>query len=175
MFARLMRTTLNNSQHEVIPLSDELDALKTYIELEQLRFVNRFDFSISIDEDIDPATINIPPFILQPYIENAIWHGLMNLDELKNGHLLIQISRSENKLLCIIEDNGIGREKAKEINAKSGKFPSLGTRITETRISLINQLYKSKFNVEYSDVKSTTNEIAGTRIEITLGIENIKI
>ena len=175
MFARLMRTTLNNSQSEVIPLSDELDALKTYIELEQLRFVNRFDFSIEIEDDIDSGSINIPPFILQPYIENAIWHGLMNLEEGKNGILLIRISRQENKLLCIIEDNGIGREKAKEINAKSGKFPSLGTRITETRISLINQLYKSKFSVDYSDVLNDINEISGTRVEITLGIENIKL
>ena len=172
MFARLMRTTLNNSQHETISLNDEIEALKTYIELEQLRFVNKFDYRIEIDGEIDVNNINLPPFILQPYVENAIWHGLMQMEDDKHGMLVIQISQKGNMLLCSIEDNGIGREKAEELSRNSGKHTSLGTRITETRIDLINQLYNSKMNVLYKDINDAENKATGTRVEITLGIDD---
>lgn len=171
MFARLMRTTLNNSQHESISLADELEALKTYIELEQLRFVNKFDYRIEIDSEADVSNINLPPFILQPYIENAIWHGLMQMENEKQGMLLLSISRNKNWLICAIEDNGIGREKAMELSRNSGKHVSLGTRITETRIDLINQLYNSKLNVVYKDLYDTQGNPSGTRVEISLGID----
>lgn len=171
MFARLMRTTLNNSQLESIPLVDELDALRTYIELEQLRFVNKFSYRIEVDNEVDAHNINMPPFILQPYVENAIWHGLMQLEDLRPGMLILKISRNENSLICAIEDNGIGRAKAEEISKNAGKHTSMGTRITETRIDLINQLYNSKMNVVYKDLSDDQGNPAGTRVEITLGIE----
>lgn len=171
MFARLMRTTLNNSQHESISLSDELEALKTYIELEQLRFVNKFDYEINIDKEIDVNIITLPPFILQPYVENAIWHGLMQMESDKHGMLTLQISRDVNSLLCAIEDNGIGREKAEELSRNTGKHTSLGTRITETRIDLINQLYNSKLDVVYRDLYDGSGNSKGTRVEITIGLD----
>jgi tetratricopeptide (TPR) repeat protein len=171
MFARLMRTTLNNSQHESISLADELEALKTYIELEQLRFVNKFDYRIEIDSEADVNNISLPPFILQPYIENAIWHGLMQMENDKQGMLLLSISRKDKWLICAIEDNGIGREKAMELSHNSGKHVSLGTRITETRIDLINQLYNSKLNVKYNDLYDAEGNPSGTRVEISLGID----
>jgi len=171
MFARLMRTTLNNSQHETICLNDELEALRSYIELEQLRFVNKFEYRIEIDKDIDVNNIILPPFILQPYIENAIWHGLMQMENDKHGMLVLGFSKSGSRLLCTIEDNGIGREKAEELSRNSGKHTSLGTRITETRIDLINQLYDSKLNVVFRDLYNDNGEGCGTRVEITIGLE----
>ena len=166
-FARLMRLTLDNSQKPTIPLSDEIEAIKLYVELEQLRFENKFSFDIQIDTIPDFESITIPPLILQPFIENAIWHGLMHRVEPKGGMLAISFSYKNNKLICCIEDNGIGREKAKEIREK--KKPdhvSWGTKITESRISLINELQGSKLSIKYTDLNDDNNVPAGTKVEI---------
>jgi tetratricopeptide (TPR) repeat protein len=170
-FARLMRLTLDNSQKPNIPLSDEIESLKLYVELEQLRFENKFSFNLEFDSISNDESINLPPLILQPFIENAIWHGLMHREETEGGKLQIKFNLLENILICTIEDNGIGREKAKEIRLKKKpEHVSWGTKITESRISLINELHKSKLSIKYTDLKDNNNNPAGTRVEIKFPI-----
>ncbi|MBI5541601.1 MAG: tetratricopeptide repeat protein [Bacteroidia bacterium] len=166
-FARLMRLTLDNSQKPVIPLSDEIESLKLYVELEQLRFENKFSFDLQFDSIPDFELISLPPLILQPFVENSIWHGIMHRENSEGGMLKIKFTSNNNVLICTIEDNGIGRERAKEIRQK--KKPdhvSWGTKITESRISLINELHKSKLNIRYTDLKDNNNLPIGTKVEI---------
>jgi len=170
-FARLMRITLDNSQSETISLYREIESLNLYIELEQLRFENKFTFKITTGADIDTELISIPPLIIQPFVENAIWHGIMHRDSNEDGKLIILFSISENNLICTIEDNGIGREKANEIRKqKKPEHISLGTQITESRISLINQLYNKKLNITYHDLFAPDGTASGTRVEICFPI-----
>jgi len=171
MFARLMRTTLNNSQNETIPLFDEVEGLKTYIELEQLRFTERFNYELFVHSNIDLNDIFIPPFIIQPYVENAIWHGLMPKS---NGVGMLKISillKNSDFLEIVIEDNGIGRKKSAELVSVNKKNNSLGTHITETRISLINQIYNNSMSVSYVDLVNSENEPLGTQVIILIGIQ----
>jgi LytS/YehU family sensor histidine kinase len=170
-FAKLMRLTLDNSQKQAITLPDEIEALKLYVELEQLRFENKFSFDLQVEFIPDFELINLPPLILQPFVENAIWHGLMHRENVDGGILKINFSSYNNILKCEIEDNGIGREKAREIRQK--KKPdhvSWGTKITESRISLINELHKSKLNIKYTDLKDYNNLPIGTKVKIEFPI-----
>jgi LytS/YehU family sensor histidine kinase len=110
-FARLMRLILQNSRSNYINLKDELEALELYMQMESLRFKNKFCYSIAIDENVESSSIVIPPMLIQPYVENAIWHGLMHKTNGTEGLVKINISKNADDLLCVIEDNGIGRKK----------------------------------------------------------------
>jgi LytS/YehU family sensor histidine kinase len=110
-FARLMRFTLDNSLYATIPLRDELEALKLYLELEALRLQDKFTFNIDYQNNETILDVKIPTLMIQPFVENAIWHGIM-LKPDKSGHIQITIRDMETSLLCTIEDNGIGREQA---------------------------------------------------------------
>jgi tetratricopeptide (TPR) repeat protein len=113
-FSKLIRMILHNSNEELLTLSAEIEALNLYISLEQLRFNNSFDYKLSIADNIDEDNIEIPTMLIQPYVENAIWHGLMNLKEERKAVLLIDISIENNLLKIVVEDNGIGRERSNE-------------------------------------------------------------
>jgi sensor histidine kinase YesM len=168
-FSSLIRKTLENSQHPAIPIKDELDALQLYLELETLRFKDKFTYSIEIDDDIDTLLYRIPTMLVQPYVENAIGHGLMNKDG--NGHLKIDFRLYKNYIGCTIEDDGIGRQAAMEIrNSKNGNHRSLGTKITESRLTLANAIYGTSMKVEYTDLKDSDGKPAGTRVEIHIPI-----
>lgn len=172
MFARLMRMTLENSQHHLIPIQDEIQALNLYLELESLRFEGKFEYGISIDEENEVELFKMPTLLIQPYVENSIWHGLMHKDGM--GKISVDIALMENKVnsknlmvKCTIEDNGIGREKATEIKQKKNtSHKSLGTKITENRLRLINSLYGSDMSVNYTDLKDENGNPTGTRVEI---------
>ncbi len=165
-FSKLMRQILDYSEQGTISLSQELDTLELYISMEQLRFQERFEYNINIHTDVNTASIKVPPLILQPFVENAIWHGLMHLEE--GGKLNIDISKNGNTVTCVIDDNGIGRKRAEEINTKSAtKHKSYGMRITEKRLSLNNNLNNVGGLVNVDDKKYENGNAAGTRIEIT--------
>ncbi len=167
-FSHLIRMILQNSKSPTVMLQDELEALKLYVEIEDLRFANKFDYEFKIDNDIDILSQHIPPMILQPYVENAIWHGLMHKQD-GNGKLLIEIKNMGNFLQCTIEDNGIGREKAMEIKKRKAgmRKKSLGMKITKNRIELSNQLYNTNTKVKIVDLKEKGEGI-GTRIVIDI-------
>jgi len=168
-FSSLMRKILENSQHTAVPLIDELNAVELYLELESIRFKNKFDYNIKLDEEIDTLMYKIPTMLIQPYVENAICHGLMHREE--KGFLSIEIKLKSDHLSCIIIDNGIGREAAMEISKmKENNHSPLGTKITESRIDLINMLYGSSLKTIYSDLKNEDGLAIGTKVEIQIPI-----
>ena len=137
-FARLMRLILDNSRQEWVSLASELDQLHLYIELEQLRFNNGFDFQIETDASLRKEDIAIPPMIIQPYIENAILHGIAHKKE--KGHILISLKPVNNHLECMVEDDGIGRERAAVLKSKRiAAHNSVGLKVTEERLQLISE------------------------------------
>ncbi len=167
-FAKLMRITLDNSQSETIPLTKEIELLNLYVELEQLRFDNKFSFEIINNVKLDNELISIPPLIIQPFIENAIWHGIMHRKDVTGGKLKIYFDVENENLKCTVEDNGIGRKKANELKKQNKpEHISLGTQITESRIDLINKLHKSKLKIDYIDLCDNNSNPIGTKVEIT--------
>ncbi len=170
-FARLMRVTLENSQHNTVTVEKEMEALGLYLELEQLRLEGKFDYEIKIDEEIEEQSDMIPTLLLQPFVENSIWHGLMNKQE--KGKVTVDVKIVDNIIVCRIEDDGIGREKAMEINREKRKaHKSLGLEITNKRLELINSLYGKEMHTEVTDLKNEKNEGIGTRVEIFLPFMN---
>ena len=169
-FSNLMRKVLENSQHTSVSLHDELEALKLYLELESLRFRDKFDYSITIDEEIDPVLYKVPAMLIQPYVENSICHGLIPLDH--KGFVSIGIKQEKDCLICTIEDNGIGREAGIEMKkSKNDGSNSLGTQITGSRLELLNSLYgKSLFITTYTDLKDEYGEAVGTHVEIQIPV-----
>ncbi|PKP22814.1 MAG: hypothetical protein CVU05_02220 [Bacteroidetes bacterium HGW-Bacteroidetes-21] len=165
-FSELMRNVLDHSLKEFITLKEETDTLGLYLELESNRFEGRFSWNIHMDETLTPEKIWVPPLILQPFVENAIWHGLMPSE--KEGKLTITIKNKGNTMLFSIEDNGIGREKSAFLNKTRKKRESHGIKITEERIKIINSLNNIDFQISYYDLKVEENTGIGTRIEFLL-------
>ncbi len=168
-FSSLMRKVLENSQHTSIPLRDELDALNLYLELEMIRFKDKFDYEIKVDEEIDTLLYKVPTMLIQPYVENSISHGLMPAEG--KGQIRINLKLENEYISCIIEDNGIGREAAQEIKRKSdNNHNSLGTQIVSSRLDLVNALYGTSLKTIYTDLKNINGEPEGTRVEIQIPI-----
>lgn len=163
-FALLMRGILESSKSKYITVKKEIETLKLYTGLEAIRFENIFDYEIEIDKDVD-KDLNIPPMIIQPYVENAINHGLFNLKN-RRGKLLIKLEmQDEDTLRITIEDNGVGRKKATELRTKRHK--SRGMQLIEDRIDTINDAADVKVNVKIIDLEE--NGIAmGTKVIATI-------
>ncbi|HEX7905458.1 MAG TPA: histidine kinase [Chitinophagaceae bacterium] len=171
-FARLMRLILQNSRTNYISLKDELAAIELYLQMESLRFKNKFQFEIDVDPELDTSAIVIPPMLIQPYMENAIWHGLMTKSNGDAGKVKLGIHKKDDNLLCTISDNGVGRKKAAEL--KEGKINnhkrSMGMQITQDRIDVINKLYNLNTSVRIYDMENEKGEPLGTRVELTIPI-----
>ena len=168
-FSQLMRGVLVNSKSKLVALQSELDVLRLYIELESLRFTNGFNFDIAIDDSIDSESTLVPPLLIQPYVENAIWHGLLQKDDA--GNLLINCIRRNDNLEIIVEDDGIGRMKAQELKSKSATArKSMGMQITNDRISLVQQALGIDAYVEIEDLNDGKGHPTGTRVKIVLPI-----
>ncbi len=162
-FSKLIRSVLSHSVTNEIKLSQEIEMLENYVQLEMMRFENKFDFVLQIDPNIDPDEIEVPSLLIQPYVENAIIHGLYNKEE--KGTLWIRVIEEDQKLVFEIEDNGIGREEAMRLKKMS--FPShksMGIMLTEERLKLINQHRNTGF--EIMDLKSEKGN--GTRVRISI-------
>ncbi len=166
-FSRLIRLILDNSRTDTVVLSKELEALKLYIEMEQMRFADRFEYSLEIDPQLQVEHLEIPPLLIQPYVENAIWHGLMHK---KEGCMLTIRLYPQGKRLCIeIEDNGVGRAKAMELKSRSATAQkSHGMKVTSERLEVINRLYGTEATVETTDLFDEKGLAAGTRILLQL-------
>ena len=166
-FSSLIRKVLENSQHTAVPLNDELSALNLYLELESIRFKDRFDYEINVDDEIDTLMYKVPTMLIQPYVENSVCHGLIPMST--KGKVKIDIMLKNNYLLCTIEDNGIGRDAARERNAKKqSNHNSLGTRIAASRLELVNSLYGSSLKTTFKDLKNDEGKAAGTLVEIQI-------
>jgi tetratricopeptide (TPR) repeat protein len=172
-FSRLIRMVLINSQKATIPLEDELQMLRLYLDMERLRFKNSFDYSIIFTNTIDEGAVFIPPLLLQPFCENAIWHGLMQKEG--QGHLNIELSMQENILHCIISDDGIGREKAAALKSKSAeKEKSMGLAITAHRLALLNQNKNVQTFYTIEDIRDAGNCIAGTKVILKIAYKELE-
>jgi len=145
----------------------DMEALELYIQLEQIRYDNRFSYDIQIDQRLVDEGYSVPPLIIQPFVENAIVHGLFN----KSGHgkLDIRLQMLEDKIYCCIEDDGIGRELAQEIRMKNNPHHrSLGLKVTGERIEILNQIHQVNVGVRTIDLVDSEGEPAGTKVEIYL-------
>lgn len=172
-FSRLIRLVLTNSQLSLIPLSDEIEMLRLYLDMERLRFSDSFDYNIIYANTIEPETIYIPPMLLQPFCENAIWHGLMHKEG--QGKLEVMMSINDNQLQCIITDNGIGRKRAAELKTKSGtKQKSFGLKITTERLALFNNEKSLQTFYNSEDVVDEDGKVAGTKVVLKINYKQTK-
>jgi ligand-binding sensor domain-containing protein/two-component sensor histidine kinase len=174
-FSRLIRLILDHSNQNNILLNSELDLLRLYIEMEALRFDNKFDYSINVSDNINTETTEIPSMLIQPYIENAIWHGLLHNE--KKGNLLVDFNKTgSNDLIVTIQDDGIGREKANELKSKQVlKKKSYGMKITEDRIEIINRTQNIKATCKIVDLKDENNIPCGTKVMIAIPLKPLNV
>jgi LytS/YehU family sensor histidine kinase len=164
-FSKLIRLTLENSEKSMISLEDELALVEAYIQLESIRFKGKINYKIDVDSTVDPTSTNLPSMVLQPFIENSIWHGLMHKSE--PGNILIQVRMEEELLKCTIEDDGVGREMAPKFSYESQKGRSMGLKITEERLRLISRNHLNEY-IQIIDLKDASNNALGTRVHIRI-------
>ena len=168
-FASMMRKVLEKSSQSTITLSEEIATLELYLQLESLRFDNGFDFDITV-QDKDIWQFEIPTMLLHTFVENAVWHGLMNKES--RGKINLRFSKINKKLiLCEIEDNGIGRKKAAEYKSKDRiKHKSKGTEIVKKRIELLNLKTKQKIRCETIDLENNNTQRTGTLVRLEIPV-----
>jgi len=154
----LMRLTLENSEEKEITLSEELRMAELYMQLEAARLSNKFIYKIVVKDDIDPEKTMVPPLILQPFVENAIWHGLS--EKKGEGIITIEITKDNDLLNCVIEDDGLGRRQSIQPGKKS-----YGVKISRDRIALLNKLNNTDASINLIDLQK------GTKVEIKLPLD----
>lgn len=161
-FARVMRMVLENSRHSEVPLSDDLEALRGYMDLERMRMDKKFDFTITVDPSLDPDDVMVPPLVVQPFVENAIWHGMAGKEG--KGHITLTVAELNGQMRWTIEDDGAGRhaKKAPTPEGKPMKKTSLGTAITRARLDLVQKQHGGKAGFHYTDLPQ------GTRVEVDM-------
>jgi sensor histidine kinase YesM len=165
-FSKLLRMILTHSREDAISLTDELTALRHYLDIEATRMGDGFSYTIEIAKEIETETVMIPPLLLQPFVENALWHGLMP-SHLPHKHLIVRVLQKEpHQLQFEIEDNGIGLQKATELrNRSTMKRKSYGMEITQQRIALFNRNYSNQLSIEVFDLQK--DNASGTMVRIT--------
>ena len=163
-YSKLMRNIMENSNKDFVTLTNEVNQLKKYLDLEHLRFQDQFDYEIIVDELLDTDAVFIPNMIIQPHLENAIWHGLRYLEH--KGHLLLQFKIEKNQLVVLIDDDGIGLTRSKELKTVNQKVhKSRGLTNTKERIQLLNELYKHYIRFEINEKNAPSS---GTIIRIEM-------
>lgn len=165
-YSHLMRNMMENSNKDFISLSSEIEQLKKYLDLEHLRFQDKFDYEITVDENLDTETTFVPNMLIQPHLENAIWHGLRYRET--KGLLQLHFGIKNNKISVLIDDDGIGLTKSAELKTRNQKVhQSRGLTNTKERIGLLNELYKT--NIAFS-ITEKNSGMTGTLVEITFPI-----
>jgi LytS/YehU family sensor histidine kinase len=176
-FSELMRSVLDNSAKTKIGLDEEINMLEKYVLLERQRLDNKFDYHIEVDPGLQADFFEIPGMIMQPYVENAIWHGLMNLAESSNGHpprngvLKLSFSKENATIRCMVEDNGVGRKKAALMEKdRSPQRKSYGMAIANKRLELLQKEIGKLPDIVVEDLY-TDNEPAGTRVTVYMNVD----
>jgi hypothetical protein len=165
-FSRLIRQTLDFSSKPEISLEEELDYLTNYLEIEKTRLEDAFKWVVNVDEAVDPAEYYIPPMILQPFVENSVRHGLRFRRD-KNGVVTITVKRVGDHLVCILEDNGVGRKAAMQYKSISPiNYQSKGLSLTADRITMFNQEHAQKITMQIDDLEDEWRHALGTRVTI---------
>ncbi len=163
-FSKLMRMVMDSSKHNLIPLTEELEMLKLYLQLEHARFNDKFDYTFDVSASVSDFDFELPPMLIQPYLENAVWHGLRYLDH--KGKLALMVEESHHELRITITDDGIGRNKSlalKTLNQK--KQVSIGMQNIENRIGIMNDVFNTNIRVEVSDAYPDAGN-CGTKVTL---------
>jgi tetratricopeptide (TPR) repeat protein len=168
-FSQLMRLVLEYSQEDFISLQKEYEILSLYVKLEHYRFRDKFDYELVMDESINAEAIEVPPMLIQPYIENAVWHGLRYKET--KGKLLLEFRRDKDDLIVKISDDGIGRKKSGELKTvNQKKHNSTGLKNIQERLSIMNKVYKARYKVSIKDL----DHDRGTEVQIVFPINGRK-
>lgn len=167
-FSQLIRAVLRNSTQKEISLKDEIEALTLYLQIENLRLNRPFDFRINIDSNIDPSSIAFPPLIIQPFVENSIWHGFVH--KKTAGKLTINVRKKDDIMTIDVIDDGIGRKKSREIEESRERNRSYGIAITETRLNNITE----KADIQIFDLFDEDGVSRGTKVQIELPFKRLK-
>jgi sensor histidine kinase YesM len=165
-FALLIRLILDSSSIDLLPLSRDTQALNLYVELEQLRFDHAFCYEINIDPELSQKDILVPGLLIQPYLENAILHGLSHSEKDKL-RLQLTIGWQDGFIVYTVEDNGIGRKKSAEYNQQNKRtHKSRGMAITRERINILNQQFQADGKISVTDLETADGRPAGTKVEV---------
>jgi LytS/YehU family sensor histidine kinase len=168
-FSNLIRSILENSLHQEVSLKEDLAALELYIQLEQMRLDHKFQYQVIIHDGLDIENVYVPPLIMQPFIENSIWHGLS--EKMQGGHIKIEILIEEGMLKYVLEDNGSDVKKKSDLpEIEKMKKTSIGIATTKERLELVNQKSNGNANFMMIDLKDEKNNYIGKRIELKLPI-----
>ncbi len=171
-FARLVRQTLDNSAHPEISVEDEINYLGTYLQLEQLRFKHNFRYSVKAAPEVNVSQTFIPGMVLQPFVENAIRHGIQNRQQ-KGGFVQVEFSIYQDLLCCTITDNGPGREVVQTIKSSQHiEYQSKGMQLTTERINVLNLQQKRRISLEVEDVLDEAGQVAGTRVNVKFPVNH---
>jgi len=165
-FSKLMRDILNNSIKDLVSLESEVEFIHQYLQLQQLRFDNSFDYNLEVADDIEKEETGIPPMIAQPFIENSIEHGIASKPE--KGIIDIRFTRQNSYLLFELTDNGIGLEKSKKY--RSDEHTSMATELTKKRIENLKKYRKKKFKLQIIDLHKKFIDKEGTRVVIQMPV-----
>lgn len=164
-FSKLMRGVMENSTEDFIPFQQELDLLQNYLALEKTRFADKFDYEIDVDESLNMQNLQVPGMLIQPFLENAVWHGLRYRS--KKGFLKLSFEKSESHLKILIEDNGIGIEESKKQKTQHQKTrEGRGMKNTLERIQLLNDLYKKDITCSVKDKENNTGVLVTLKINL---------
>jgi sensor histidine kinase YesM len=170
-FAKLMRTTLENSRVNFISLEDEVRLLELYLTLEQKRLERPFRFEVTVADDLDPQDVQIPPMLLQPFVENAIKHGVFHRTDRK-GEILVSFGKEGGSLVCTVRDNGVGRKFSAEKKEKENRqHVSRGLEIVNERLQVMRQHTPGNYGVKTEDLYEASGETAGTLVRVWLPLD----
>ena len=165
-FSKLIRTLFNNADKKEIRLYDEIETCKLYLQLEAMRFETKFSYRVNIDENIDLKSVQVPALIIQPFIENAIWHGIMPKNE--GGNVLLNVSEKSGHIEIAIEDDGIGREASQQNKSINMTHQSKGVNLTQARLELDNLLQQRQASLVTIDKQDENGKATGTKVIITI-------
>lgn len=168
-FSKLMRTVLNNMNEDYVRLSEEMESLEDYLKIEHLRFGDKFDYILNIDPQIVPKAVMISPGFVQPFVENAIWHGVMGLEGRK-GTITIDLTMKDNTVVCTVDDDGVGRARSEAMKDKSLRGKSRGIALAMERLRIINSLHSTGCRIEITDLHPGRRE-TGTRVVIDIPLK----
>lgn len=162
-FGKLMRQILESSAVEQVSLAEEIVTIENYLALQQIRFPDKFDYKIDVDERIDTEDVFIPPMLTQPFLENAVEHGIWHKST--HGEITVKVEQQYGGMVIVIQDDGVGREKAEELRRQSNRdYKSMATAITQERIKVLNRKLRHKITMEIIDLKDEQGEARGTRV-----------
>jgi LytS/YehU family sensor histidine kinase len=168
-FSQLVRNILDNSIEEYVPVQKEIETIQHYLELQKVRYAGQFSYNLTVDDKIDMESMKIPPMLAQSFIENAIEHGIRYKET--EGHIDIRFLLEDGLIRFEVEDEGVGREKAREIELKQKLVHrSLSTSITHDRLVKLNKKLKTKIHFEITDLKNNLGEAGGTRVSFGIPV-----